>query len=86
MDYVAIGGPYDPTGPGNTESRKRVFCLPAHGRLSKKTACARKILTSLARQAYRRPVTAADIDPADEAIRDRPRPMELASMQASKWR
>ena len=62
VDYVAIGGPYDPTGPGETESRKRVFsCRPTA--VSEETACARKILTSLARQAYRRPVTAADIDP-----------------------
>ncbi|MGH9648412.1 MAG: DUF1592 domain-containing protein [Bryobacteraceae bacterium] len=62
VDYVAIGGPYDPKGPGDTESRRRVFsCRPAAA--SQETACARKILTSLARQAYRRPVTAADIDP-----------------------
>jgi uncharacterized protein DUF1592/uncharacterized protein DUF1588/uncharacterized protein DUF1587/uncharacterized protein DUF1595/uncharacterized protein DUF1585 len=62
VDYVAIGGPYDPKGPGDTESRQRVFsCRPSA--VSQETACARKILTSLARQAYRRPVTAADIDP-----------------------
>ena len=58
VDYVAIGGPYDPKGPGDTESRKRIFTCK-----SQDDACARKILTSLARQAYRRPVTAADIDP-----------------------
>ena len=62
VDYVAIGGPYDPKGPGDTESRKRIFiCRPADG--SQESSCARKILTSLARQAYRRPVTAADLDP-----------------------
>ena len=58
VDYVAIGGPYDPTGPGETESRKRIFVCGQQD-----VPCARKILTSLARQAYRRPVTAADIDP-----------------------
>jgi hypothetical protein len=58
VEYVAIGGPYDPKGPGETESRKRIFSCK-----SQEAACAREILTSLARQAYRRPVTAADIDP-----------------------
>jgi len=62
VDYVAVGGPYDPKGPGDTESRQRIFiCRPAAP--AQETACARKILTSLARQAYRRTVTAADIDP-----------------------
>jgi cytochrome c553 len=62
VDYVAVGGPYDPKGPGDTESRKRIFlCRPATS--SEETTCARKILISLARQAYRRPVTPADIDP-----------------------
>jgi hypothetical protein len=62
VDYLAIGGPYDSRGPGDTESRKRVFsCRPVA--VSEETACARKILTSLARQAYRRPATAVDIDP-----------------------
>jgi Protein of unknown function (DUF1592)/Protein of unknown function (DUF1588)/Protein of unknown function (DUF1587)/Protein of unknown function (DUF1585)/Protein of unknown function (DUF1595) len=62
VDYVAIGGPYDPKGPGDTESRKRIFiCKPAAE--SQEAACARKILTSLTRQAYRRPVTAVDLDP-----------------------
>jgi hypothetical protein len=58
VDYVAIGGPYDPKGPGDTESRKRIFICR-----SQEDACARRILTSLARQAYRRPVIAADVDP-----------------------
>jgi len=62
VDYVAIGGPYDSKGPGDTDSRKRVFsCRPAAA--AQETPCARKILTSLARQTYRRPVTATDIDP-----------------------
>jgi hypothetical protein len=58
VEYVAIGGPYDPKGPGDTESRKRIFICK-----SRDDACARRILASLARQAYRRPVAAADIDP-----------------------
>ncbi len=62
VDYVAVGGPYDPKGPGDTESRERIFiCRPSTP--EQEAPCAREILTSLARQAYRRPVTATDLDP-----------------------
>ena len=62
VEYISIGGPYHPTGPGDTESRRRIFiCRPKAGEAE--DACARQILTSLARRAYRRPVSAADTDP-----------------------
>src|SRR5579863_5322929 len=62
VEYISIGGPYNPTGPGNTESRKRIFiCRPQAG--ESENICAKQILASLARRAYRRPVTAADTDP-----------------------
>ena len=62
VEYIGVGGPYNPTGPGNTESRKRIFiCRPKAGEAE--DACARQILGALARRAYRRPVTAADTDP-----------------------
>jgi cytochrome c551/c552 len=62
IDYVSIGGPYNPTGPGDTESRRRIFvCHPQAGKPEE--ACARQILQTLARRAYRRPVTSVDIDP-----------------------
>jgi len=62
VDYISIGGPYNPGGPGETESRKRIFlCRPKPG--EPETVCARQILASLAHRAYRRPVPAADIDP-----------------------
>ncbi len=61
VDHVAIGGPYRSDGPGETPSRRAVFvCRPADRR--GEVSCAREILSSLARQAYRRPVTDADID------------------------
>ena len=61
IEYVLIGGPFNPKGPGDTESRRRVFtCRP--GAIAD-DACARQILSSVARRAYRRPVKAADIDP-----------------------
>ncbi len=59
---VEIAGPFDPTGPGNSPSRQRILiCTPANR--SSEDACANRILTALARRAYRRPVTAADVRP-----------------------
>ncbi len=58
---LTIAGPYDARGPGSTPSRDRIFvCRPAT--VSEETGCARTILSGLARQAYRRPVTDADIE------------------------
>ena len=62
LSGVEIIGPYDISGPGDTPSRKRIFiCKPASA--SEETACAKKIVANLARHAYRRPVTDADVDP-----------------------
>lgn len=60
---IEVAGPFDASGPGDTPSRRKLLaCRPAKSAASEQ-ACARKILTGLTRQAYRRPVTAADIDP-----------------------
>ncbi len=87
---VEIAGPFDPTGPGNSPSRQRIFtCHPtiantstANDQLPTPTSaaasprnrdaetCARSILTALARRAYRRPVTSADIEPLMAFYRD----------------
>jgi hypothetical protein len=62
VEYISIGGPYHPTGPGDTESRRRIFiCRPKVG--ESEDVCAKQVLASLARRAYRRPVTAMDTDP-----------------------
>jgi hypothetical protein len=62
LDYLQVAGPFNPTGPGDTESRRRIFaCLPAGPNYE--TPCAREILMKLARRAYRRPVTNADLAP-----------------------
>jgi hypothetical protein len=65
IDFVTVTGPFNPTGPGDTPSRRRVFiCRPAaKASAGDETACARTILSSLARRAFRRPVTAADMQP-----------------------
>ena len=57
---ISITGPFDATGHGSTPSRQRIFsCYPV--RESEEAACARTIVSTLARRAYRRPVTDADI-------------------------
>ncbi len=58
LEYVLIGGPFNPAGPGDTPSRRRIFQCT-----EKTAACADEIIATLARQAYRRPVTAADLAP-----------------------
>lgn len=62
VDYLQIGGPFNATGPGDTESRKTIFhCRPAPGQ--PEPPCAAQIISRLARRAYRRPVTPADTVP-----------------------
>jgi len=57
---VDISGPFNVTGVGDTESRRRVFiCRPASQ--EEETPCARRILSHLAEQAFRRPVTDEDL-------------------------
>src|SRR5580704_15145480 len=59
---ISVAGPYDVTGSGDTASRRKIFlCHPGKG--IGEEACAKKIVTTLARHAYRRPVTAADVTP-----------------------
>jgi len=61
IDQVVIAGPYNATGSGDTPSRRKVFvCRPANA--SEEVGCARKILSTLARSAYRRPVTPSDLE------------------------
>ncbi len=58
---VAIGGPYQARGPGETPSRGRIFlCRPAQSEDAE--PCAEEILSTLARRAYRRPLTESDIE------------------------
>ena len=60
VGLVQIGGPYQVTrAPIDTPSRRAVFvCQPQRG--ADERACATKILTRMARLAYRRPVTKTD--------------------------
>jgi mono/diheme cytochrome c family protein len=75
IDEVILTGPFNPTGSGDTPSRRRIFtCRPpsrsalrrdppansAGGAASEEEQCAQKILSALARRAYRGDVTRED--------------------------
>ena len=63
IGQLSFTGPFDVTGPGDTPSRRRIFtCRPSGPADPGEEQCARSILSSLARRAYRRPVTDADLD------------------------
>ena len=58
---VSISGPFNPSGAGDTPSRDRVFaCQPATA--ADEADCAARIISTLARRAYRRPVSYGDIE------------------------
>jgi Protein of unknown function (DUF1592)/Protein of unknown function (DUF1588)/Protein of unknown function (DUF1585)/Protein of unknown function (DUF1595) len=56
LSLVTISGPYGAKGPGDTPSRRRIFSCNTDS-----ASCAKQILLSLTRRAYRRPVTDTDI-------------------------
>jgi len=61
IDRVTIEGPFAATGSGDTPSRRKIFvCRPAAP--ADESACAGKILSTLGRLAYRRPVDKATLD------------------------
>jgi hypothetical protein len=74
VENFTITGPFNATGVSDTPSRRRVFvCRPAtlrepqgspeqgRGAKADETGCAKRIVSTLARRAYRRPVTEADV-------------------------
>jgi hypothetical protein len=57
-----IKGPVKITGMSDSVSRQKIFiCKPANA--ADEPVCARKIVSNLARQAFRRPVTDGDVNP-----------------------
>jgi hypothetical protein len=57
----AVSGPFKVTGISETPSRKKIFsCRPTSA--AEESVCANEILKKIATQAYRGPVTAADMD------------------------
>jgi mono/diheme cytochrome c family protein len=62
VESIEIAGPYDVTGPGNSPSRRRIFvCHPSSAQ--DEGRCAKTILSTIARRAYRRPITESDLQP-----------------------
>ena len=54
LDTFTLTGPFNPTGPGDTPSRRRIFvCRPPGNAQADEDACARRIISTLARRAYR---------------------------------
>jgi hypothetical protein len=79
LKTVGIEGPYNATGVSSTPSRERLFvCQPASAKGSGaagpsstiEETCARRILSNLAKRAYRRPVTADDLEAPMAFYRD----------------
>ncbi len=58
---VSITGPFEAKGPGNTPSRRRIFTSQPKSPIEEE-ACAKQILSTLLRRAYRRPVGDADLE------------------------
>ncbi|MEP7351746.1 MAG: DUF1592 domain-containing protein [Acidobacteriota bacterium] len=63
-DGVVVAGPFNPTGVSMTPSRALIYvCEPKPNAASTaETACARQITENLARRAFRRPITVAEMN------------------------
>ncbi len=62
VQSVAITGPLTPTGLGDTPSRQRIFvCHPQSEADEGAPGCAKRISRTVARRAFRQPVTDADL-------------------------
>jgi mono/diheme cytochrome c family protein len=63
IDQVSVTGPYAATGADDTPSRRRLFvCRPTAAASKDEEDCARTILSTLMRRAYRRPVSKAEVE------------------------
>ena len=62
INALFISGPFNGTVPDDTASRRRIFTCRPTGTHDEEP-CAREIIRSLARRAYRRPVHDRDVEP-----------------------
>src|SRR5262249_38081371 len=61
LQSMTVAGPFTVLGVSETPSRHKIFsCIPASAK--DEQACAEKIVATLARQAFRRPVADADTE------------------------
>ena len=72
LDSITVSGPFNARTPEDTPSRDRVFvCYPSTGASEAEAeSCADDIFSSLARRAFRRPVTPTDIAPLMSLYRE----------------
>jgi len=71
ITQVTVAGPFNPTGPGDTPSRRKLLvCTPASA--ADELTCARTILSTFATRAFRRPVapSSPDLDTPLQFYRD----------------
>jgi mono/diheme cytochrome c family protein len=69
IGFLRVSGPFNAQRPDQSPSRARVFtCRPASA--GQEEGCARQILTTLARRAYRRPSTTQDVAMLMEFFRE----------------
>ena len=61
VDRLNIEGPFNQTGAGDTASRRKIFVCQAAA-AKDELPCARKILSTLAQRAYRRPLKDSDLE------------------------
>jgi hypothetical protein len=67
LQSLTIAGPFHPAGASDTPSRRRIFVCHPDSRINPEArsgddACARKIVSTLARRAYRQPLAGADLE------------------------
>jgi hypothetical protein len=63
ISQFSVTGPYAAKGAEDTPSRRRLFvCRPTGQDREQEDKCAREILSTLMRRAYRRPIVKADVD------------------------
>ena len=61
VDWLTVAGPFHVTGTGESPSRRQIFvCHPANEK--EELPCAKKIIQTLARRAYRRPTTTREME------------------------
>src|SRR4030095_3042625 len=60
VNSITVAGPFKVQGPGETPTREKIFICNPSGPADE-MACAEKILSNLARRAYRRPIDADDM-------------------------
>ncbi len=61
LDKVEIRGPFEASGKGTTAAREKIFICEPGILEDEQLSCASEILSTLARQAYRRPVTENEV-------------------------